>query len=72
MPLPQDRPAEIPLMLDVRGVAQLLGVSVRHLWRMCDAGQFPRPVAVGSKLKRWPRAVVLAWIDEQNAATSRR
>lgn len=67
-----DQTAETPLLLDVAAVARLLGVSVRHVWRMADAGQFPRPVAVGAKLKRWSRAVVLAWIESQTAATSRR
>ena len=65
-------PTEPALMLDVGSVAQLLGVSPRHVWRMCDADQFPRPVAVGAKLKRWPRAVVLQWIESQTATTSRR
>jgi predicted DNA-binding transcriptional regulator AlpA len=67
-----DNPTEPAQLLDVATVAQLLGVSTRHVWRMCDAGQFPRPVAIGAKLKRWPRSVVLAWIDSQTAAPSRR
>jgi predicted DNA-binding transcriptional regulator AlpA len=67
-----DRTPEPALLLDVAAVAQLLGVSPRHVWRMADAGEFPRPVAVGSKLKRWPRAVVLAWIEAQTATTPRR
>ena len=73
--MPTTKPTESTepaLLLDVTGVARLLGVSPRHVWRMCDADQFPRPVAVGAKLKRWPRAVVLAWIEEQNATASRR
>lgn len=64
-------PPEPALLLDVATVAQLLGVSVRHIWRMADAGEFPRPVAVGAKLKRWPRAVVLEWIESQTPATPR-
>jgi predicted DNA-binding transcriptional regulator AlpA len=60
------------LLLDVAAVAQLLGVSPRHVWRLADAGEFPRPVAVGAKLKRWPRAIVLQWIESQTPATSRR
>jgi predicted DNA-binding transcriptional regulator AlpA len=67
-----DQPTEPALLLDVTAVAQLLGVSPRHVWRMADAGEFPRPVAVGAKLKRWPRSVVLAWIESQTAAASRR
>jgi predicted DNA-binding transcriptional regulator AlpA len=66
------KPTEPALLLDVAAVAQLLGVSPRHVWRMADAGEFPRPVAVGAKLKRWLRAAVLTWIESQTAATSRR
>ncbi len=67
-----DKTPEPAQLLDVAAVAQLLGVSVRHVWRMSDADQFPRPVALGAKLKRWSRAVVLAWIESQTPAASRR
>ena len=60
-----------PLMLDVSAVARLLDVSPRHVWRLADAGEFPRPVSLGSKLKRWPRASVESWIAEQAAGESR-
>lgn len=60
--------ADAALLLDAAGVAALLGVSVRHVRRMADAGEFPRPVAVGTKLKRWPRTAVLAWVEEQSRA----
>lgn len=72
MPTTTAQPTEPALLLDVTAVAQMLGVSVRHVWRLCDADEFPRPVAVGAKLKRWPRSVVLSWIESQTAATSRR
>ena len=67
-----DNPIAPPLMLDVAAVAQLLGVSPRHVWRMSDAGDFPKPVPVGAKLKRWPRSVVLAWVESQSTASPRR
>jgi len=60
------------LLLDVIAVAQLLGCSPRHVWRMSDAGDFPRPLAVGSKLKRWPRSAVLAWVESQASPSTRR
>jgi len=68
----QEQPAELPLLLDVAAVAQLLTVSTRHVWRLVDRGEFPKPLSVGAKLKRWSRATVLAWIEEQTATTSRR
>jgi predicted DNA-binding transcriptional regulator AlpA len=71
MPVAPDKPSEAPILLDVAAVSQLCGCSPRHVWRMVDAGQFPRPVPLGSKLKRWPRSGVLAWIEEQTASASR-
>ena len=67
-----DQPTEPAHLLEVAVVARLLGVSPRHVWRMADADDFPRPLAIGAKLKRWPRSVVLAWIEAQSPAPSRR
>lgn len=66
-----DKPTEPAQLLDVAGVAQLLNVSPRHVWRMADSGDFPRPLTIGAKLKRWPRSVVLAWIESQTIAANR-
>jgi len=41
-----------PLLLDVRGVAALLGCSARQVFRLSDAGRLPAPVRVG-RLIRW-------------------
>lgn len=52
-----------PELLDVRAVAALLGgCSVRHVYRLADAGKMPRPVKLGS-LIRWSRSDLQAWID---------
>lgn len=53
------------MLLTVNQVAQMLGCSVRHVWRMADSGEFPRPVAIGVKLKRWPRTTIEQWIKSQ-------
>ena len=65
--------AEPTQLLDVTGVAALLSCSVRHVWRMSDSGRFPRPLGIGVKLKRWPRATVEQWVAEQaKPSTARR
>lgn len=61
--------ADPPLLLDVKGVAALMSCSVRDIRRMIDAGEFPRPIAIGEKLKRWPRSLVLAWIAQVTERT---
>ncbi len=50
-------------LLDVRAVAALLGgCSVRHVYRLADAGRMPRPIKLGT-LARWRRHELDAWID---------
>lgn len=39
-------------LLDVKAVAQLLGCSARHVYRLSDGGKMPAPVRLGA-LVRW-------------------
>jgi len=39
-------------MLDVKGLAEKLGASVRTVWRLVSAGVLPKPVQVG-RCTRW-------------------
>lgn len=48
-------------LLDVKAVAQLLDCSARHIYRLADSGDMPRPVRLGA-LVRWSRQSVLDWI----------
>jgi excisionase family DNA binding protein len=50
-------------LLDVQAVAEMLGCSERHVYRLSDAGRMPAPVKLGA-LVRWNRAVVESWIDQ--------
>ncbi|MCC6238755.1 MAG: helix-turn-helix domain-containing protein [Phycisphaerales bacterium] len=52
------QPAEL---LPVRAVAEMIGASPRHVYRLSDAGRMPAPIKLGA-LVRWPRRVVLDWI----------
>lgn len=49
-------------LLDVRGVALLLGCSSRHVYRLSDGGKMPSPLRIGA-LVRWNRAAVEDWIS---------
>ena len=42
---PADSPAKL---LDVQAVAELLGCSTRHVYRLSDAGRLPAPVRLGT------------------------
>jgi prophage regulatory protein len=50
-------------MLNVGQVAELLGCSERHAYRLVSSGTMPRPVKLG-QLNRWPRSVIEHWIAE--------
>lgn len=60
---PIPAPAEAPALLDVEALAALCGCSTRHIYRLADAGQMPRPVRLGA-LVRWPRQTVEVWIAQ--------
>jgi len=49
-------------LLDVQTVARLLGCSVRHVYRLADSGDMPRPVRLGA-LVRWSRQTIEEWIE---------
>lgn len=51
-------------LLDVRAVAELLGCSSRHVYRLSDAGLMPPPVKLG-RLIRWRRrADIEPWLRD--------
>ena len=40
-------------LLDVRQVAELLGVHVRTVWRMAATGEIPPPIKLSERVVRW-------------------
>ena len=42
----------IEAMMDVKRLAEMLGASVRTVWRLVSAGVLPKPVQVG-RCTRW-------------------
>ncbi len=55
--------AEPPRMLNVDGVAAMLGLSARTVYRLADAGEMPSPVKLGGS-NRWDRRAVEQWIAD--------
>ena len=51
-----------PALLDVQAVAEMLGCSARHVYRLSDAGRMPPPVKLGA-LVRWSAGAIREWID---------
>jgi excisionase family DNA binding protein len=50
-------------LLDVGAVAEMLGCSPRHVYRLSDAGRMPGPMKLGA-LVRWSAASIREWIDQ--------
>jgi len=50
-------------LLDVGQVADLLGCSVRHVYRLRDCGKMPSPIKLGS-LIRWSRSSIELWVSD--------
>lgn len=61
--------AEPARLLDVQQVADLLGVSGRHVYRLADSGRMPRPLRLGGSV-RWNIAEIQKWIAEGCPAVS--
>lgn len=60
---PEPRPSVCAELLDVKAVAALLGgCSIRHVYRLADAGRMPRPIKLGT-LVRWRRSELISWLD---------
>lgn len=50
-------------VLDQTGVAEMLGCSKELVRQMVNRGEMPPPVRVGQRLIRWPRGLILRWIN---------
>ncbi len=51
-----------PLMLTAADVARELGLSLRTVRRLDEAGKLPQPRRFGRAV-RWPRAELLDWVN---------
>ncbi len=60
--------SDVKPLMSVEDVAERLGVSVVTLWRMRTAGDFPEPMTIGQRSKRWRPETVEAYIERQEGA----
>ena len=54
---------DIPTMLTVDGVAELLACSPRTVYRLIDQGRIPQPARIGGMI-RWPRQSFQQWVTD--------
>ena len=70
MPATTTTPAAAPALIDVRAVAELLGCSDRHVFRLAKIGRIPRSTKLGA-LVRWRRTEIERWIADGCPAVDR-
>lgn len=56
-------------VVNVREVADLLGVNPRTVWRMAQTGDIPAPIRLGPRVVRWRLADLREHLDRKAAGT---
>ena len=51
-----------PLLLTVKQVAKLLGISERHAYKLDASGRLPRSIKLGKSV-RWRREELERWVE---------
>ena len=52
----------IPLAVDAKQLASMLGVSLRAIRALDASGKLPRPVTIGMRSIRWPVSEIEGWL----------
>ena len=60
-----------PVLLTVKEVAEMLGLSERTVYRLADMGKMPRPVKIGAAV-RLRRNELDTWIEDGCPASPRK
>lgn len=63
-----DRRSEPPRWLRAKKVADLVGLSERHIYRLVRAGTFPKPHRISYKVSVWVESDVVDWQQAQLGA----
>lgn len=58
------------VLLRLSSVKAACGLSRSELYRRIRSGDFPRPVALGSRAVAWRQSDVVAWIDSRQLKPS--
>jgi len=59
------------LLLNVKEVAELLGISERTVWKMASCRELPAPLRIG-RSQRWSKKALEELILERHKAAQRR
>lgn len=53
---------ELPQLLTINDVAEILKISQRSIWRLVASGKLLAPLRIGGSI-RWKREDIREWID---------
>ncbi len=56
------RPAPVRQLIDARRVAAHFDIDVSTVYRLVNAGEFPKPVRLGRRMLRWDVATLNKFI----------
>ena len=51
--------------LRIHQVLETTGISRTHLYRLVQAGKFPKPIKLSERVSAWDEAAVDAWLIEK-------
>jgi excisionase family DNA binding protein len=54
-------------VINVRELAELLGVNVRTIWRLSQRGAIPAPIRLGDRVVRWRLSDLREHLDRKAA-----
>jgi prophage regulatory protein len=54
--------ASTALAISARGLAEMLNVSLRQIWRLSASRKLPKPIRLGGSV-RWNRQEVTTWFE---------
>ena len=65
---PSLRIEDLPEMLTSKQMMSFFGISYVTLWRRTKGGEFPLPIEISARAKRWRKATLIAWLDAKEVA----
>ncbi len=63
--VPRDKLPSSRRALRIRQVLETIGISRTHLYRLIQAGKFPRPIKLSERISVWDEVAVDTWLDEK-------
>ena len=57
--------SELPSLIDLKKVKELIGVSTATIYRWIEDGEFPKQIKLGANCVRWKASDIEAWLQHR-------